>query len=236
MCMNGTFTDFLFPNDERLFSSASVDIMVFRYEKGLITKNCAVNSVNKIYNVTNGIITFSDTEIVGQPLSELFNVYVGLVSGKEEVFRMPFGNIDVINDSDSIDKYVFIDKYPSGNSVIDKHLLLHKPLLMARQIRKFTEKNWFEWGAIRNIPAINSKLGSPCIYIKSLSRKQNVAFVGKVQYFSGGLLCLIPKNTISLEKVVTFLNSLAFQKDYTYAGRFKIGQKQLSNALLPLVI
>jgi adenine-specific DNA-methyltransferase len=106
---------------------------------------------------------------------------------------------------------------------------------MERRIKKFNEKNWFEWGAPRNIKAINSNLGSQCIYIQNLSRRQDVAFIDKVQYFGGGLLCLMPKEGVGVDvmkKTVAFLNSAEFQKDYIYSGRFKIGHKQISNVRL----
>jgi adenine-specific DNA-methyltransferase len=235
MTKNGSFTDFLFPNDERLFIDASIDVLVFRYEKGLISNKTIVNGSSKICNVSNGIITFSDTAVIGQQLSDLFQVYVGLVSGRDEVYRVAIGNVSVLNDKDKADKYIFVDSYPSGNGVIDAHLLLHKAALMERRIKKFNEKNWFEWGAPRNIKAINSNLGSQCIYIQNLSRRQEVAFIDKVQYFGGGLLCLMPKEGVGLDvvkKTVAFLNSEGFQKDYIYSGRFKIGHKQISNVRL----
>ena len=43
MTENGSFTDFLFPHDEKLFEGASIDVVVFRYEKGLTNKKAIVN-------------------------------------------------------------------------------------------------------------------------------------------------------------------------------------------------
>ena len=37
---------------------------------------------------------------------------------------------------------------------------------------------------------------------------------------------------MDLKKVVSYLNSEKFKKNFTYAGRFKIGHRQLSNSLL----
>lgn len=43
---------------------------------------------------------------------------------------------------------------------------------------------------------------------------------------------MIPKNEkIDLDKVVEFLNSDMFKKNYMYSNRFKIGHKQLCNAI-----
>lgn len=233
MVKEGSFTDFLFPHDEKLFEGASVDVVVFRYEKGLMTKNTRVNGKDMMCNVNNGIITFSETEVKGTPLSEMFNVFVGLVSGRDEVYRVPFGNVNILNDKDRVQKYIFAETFPTGNPVIDAHLQRNKAELLERRIKKFNEENWFEWGAPRNITSIRQNLGKPCIYVRNMTRSQEVAFIGTVQHFGGSLLCLIPKKTEDLEKIVEFLNTKDLQKDYLYSGRFKIGHKQVCNIIVP---
>jgi adenine-specific DNA-methyltransferase len=236
MTTNGSFTDFLFPHDEKLFEGASIDILIFRYEKGLKTNITSVNGKDVYCNVNNGIITFSDNKIIGNPITDLFNVYVGLVSGRDEIYRVPFGNIDILNDKDRIEKFIFTEIFPTNHIEIDNHLLEYKSDLLERKIKKFSEKNWFEWGAPRNISSIKTHWNQPCIYVRNITRNKEVAFIGNVQYFGGSLLCLIPKNNIiisELEKIVKYLNSEVFQKDYIYAGRFKIGHKQISNAIIP---
>jgi len=236
MAAVGSFTDFLFPNDEGLFEGAAVDVLVFRYEKGLISKNVVVNGVASLININNGIITFSSSELSGTMLEEKFNVYVGLVSGRDTVYRVPIGNMDVLNDKDRVEKYIFAKCFPTGVAAIDAHLLTNKQELLGRRIKKFNEKNWFEWGAPRNITTIENKMGSSCIYVRNMTRSGVVAFVGKVQYFGGALLCLIPKVVCSddeLKKVVDFLNTKELQKNYMYSGRFKIGHKQVCNITLP---
>ncbi len=236
MIQEGSFTDFLFPHDEKLFEGANVDVVVFRYEKGLKTKDTIVNGKKMICNVNSGIITFSETEIHGHPLSDTFNVYVGLVSGRDEVYRTPAGNMNILNDKDRVQKYIFAETFPTGNPVIDARLRANKSILLERKIRKFNEDNWFEWGAPRNITTIKKNLGKPCIYIRNMTRNQEVAFIDKVQHFGGSLLCLIPKETMSdieLKKIVSFLNTKDLQKDYLYSGRFKIGHKQVCNIIVP---
>jgi adenine-specific DNA-methyltransferase len=235
MIKEGSFTDFLFPHDEKLFQGASVDVVVFRYEKGLNTKHTVVNGKKMICNVNNGIITFSETEVKGTPLSDKFNVYVGLVSGRDEVYRNDMGNMEILNDKDRVQKYIFAEKFPTGDVMIDTHLTANKSVLLERKIRKFNEDNWFEWGAPRNIKTIQKNLGKPCIYVRNMTRNQEVAFIDKVQHFGGSLLCLIPKEDIpeeELKKIVGFLNRPEVQKDYIYSGRFKIGHKQVCNIIL----
>ena len=237
MTKNGSFTDFLFPHNEKLFENASIDVVVFRYEKGFMTKMAVVNGKEVFCNVNKGIITFSDSEVYGSPIDSQFNVYVGLVSGRDEIYRVPFGNIDILNDKDRVEKYIFTESFPTKNTQIDSHLQTHKAELLKRKIKKFSETNWFEWGAPRNISSIQKFMGKSCIYIRNMTRNKEVAFVGQVQYFGGSLLCLVPKNNMTeteLQKVIQHINSSTFQKDYMYAGRFKIGHKQISTAILPM--
>lgn len=236
MMGNGSFTNFLFPHNEKLFEGANIDVVVFRYEKGLTNNKAIVNGKEVFCNVNNGIITFSDSVITGSLISDMFNVYVGLVSGRDEIYRVPFGNIDILNDKDRVEKYIFIESFPTHNSQIDAHLQKHKLELIDRKIKKFSESNWFEWGAPRNISSIKKYWNNPCIYIRNMTRKKDVAFSGNVQYFGGSLLCLVPKSTITeieMHNIIQYMNSTPFQKDYMYAGRFKIGHKQISNAIIP---
>jgi adenine-specific DNA-methyltransferase len=133
------------------------------------------------------------------------------------------------------EKFIVTRKFPTGNKQIDQHLQAAKAELLGRKIRTFTETNWFEWGALRNIATIRAEVDRPCIYVRNITRNKEVAFEGLVQMFGGGLLCMIPRPTTSVEqikKTVVFLNSDSFQKEYIYAGRFKIGQKQLCNVLI----
>jgi hypothetical protein len=74
--------------------------------------------------------------------------------------------------------------------------------------------------------------GRPCIYIRTLTRQEKVAFLGKVGYFGGKLLMLLPKKTQSLEKIVTYLNSNDFKQNFMYSGRFKIGHRQISHSYI----
>ena len=231
MIKEGSFTDFLFPHDEKLFEGASVDVVVFRYEKGLHTKDSIVNGKKMICNVNSGIITFSETEINGTLLSTLFDVYVGLVSGKDEIYRNNIGNMNVLCDKERTETFIFAESFPTGNPAIDTYLMTYKDKLLERKIRKFNEKNWFEWGAPRNITSIQRNMGAPCIYVRNMTRNQEVAFIGTVQYFGGTLLCLVPKDpTTDLEKIVEFLNTK--RNDYLYSGRFKIGHKQVCHIII----
>ena len=238
MTKHGSFTDFLFPNNEKLFEGASIDVLVFRYEKGSSSKTANLNGNSMFCNVNKGIITFGDTEVSdgASSFDSRFHVYVGLVSGRDEIYRAPFGNIEVLADKDRADRYIFTDTFPTNNAEIDDYLLKHKDKLLERRIKKFSESNWFEWGAPRNISSMRKYWGQPCIYVRNMTRHKEIAFTGTVQYFGGTLLCLVPKSdadAAAINNIVQYLNSPVFQKDYMYAGRFKIGHKQISTAVIP---
>ena len=106
-----------------------------------------------------------------------------------------------------------------------------KKEFIERGIRKFNENNWFEWGAPRNITTINSNLGKGCIYIYNLTRKSNVLFLGKVNYF-GGLILLNPKRC-NLNNIASYINSNTFKDNFMFSGRFKIGHRQICNSYIP---
>jgi len=113
MMENGSFTHIYHPNNEKMFENASIDILIFRYCKNRnIEKKINYNDIMKFIINSNGILTFQETEIETSELFEdYFDIYVGLVSGKEEVYKNDeYGNIDVINGDDKIDKYIYIDK------------------------------------------------------------------------------------------------------------------------------
>jgi len=237
MMTNGTFTHIFHPHNENMFENASIDVIVFRYCKSkTIEKKVLYNDKLRYITNGNGLITFGDEETEEQQVrfQDYFDVYVGLVTGKEDVYKnSELGNINVLNGENKVEKYIYIERYPCENEKINSHLLSHKKELIERGIRKFNENNWFEWGAPRNISTINANLDKDCIYMYNLTRKPNVAFIDKVQYFGGGLILLIPKKKCNLTNIVSYINSSTFKNNFMFSGRFKIGHRQICNSCIP---
>ena len=234
MVGQGSFTDFLYPNDEKLFIDSVVDVVIFRYQKGLTSRSCIKNGVLSTWRFSEGIITISacsQTNVIEDatvPLGDLFDCYVGFVSGRDTVFCNDLGKLEVLCDKDKVKKFICVDAFPTGVKAVDDHLNANKKELLERKIRKFNDDNWFTWGAIRNKASIDERKGKDCIYVRTMTRKAEVAFIGKVQYFSGALLCLVPKEDgLDLAPILKVLNGSDVKKDYIYSGRFKIGQKQV---------
>lgn len=230
----GTFTDIYHPHNENLFENAAIDVIVFRYclNKNLPQK-VVYNDTELFINNCNGLITFSENNQQELPIiNDLFDAYVGLVTGKEEIYKNKLlGNISLLNDLDRTEKYILIKQFPCDNPEINQYLLSHKETLLNRKIKKFNQKNWFEWGAPRNIKIMEDYKNQDCIYVRTMTRNQNVAFLGTIDYFGGGLIMLKPKKeNINLSNVLDYLNSDTFKKNFMYSGRFKIGQRQILNS------
>lgn len=243
MITQGAFTDIWYPENENLFAGASIDVMAFRYERNETMPYPYTTRLVRGAKMTPTCFAVEDGRLIRvsdntRPIWRDFNVYVGMVSGKDDVFKVPFGNMDVLTGKDKSVKYIFADdKFPTENDEINEHLLKNKDLLMKRKITKQTEANWYKWGAARNRQQVNNYLGQSCIYVKTLTRDKEVAFLGKVQPFAANLLCLVPilrPNKIDLQGVVNFLNSEETRREYTFAGRFKIGCSLVSHIKYPL--
>ena len=248
LIQHGQITDIFHPNKENLFINASIDVLVMRYCLDNTLPNIVqFNNVQKqVYN-SDGVVTFASIQSIEPSttvfLGELFEVYVGLVSGRESIFKQSFGNIYVLNDEHKVEKYIYIEKYPSNNSEIDSWLFQNKDQLLARRTRKFNEKNWYEWGAPRNINSMKCYQDEECIYVRMQTRKDKIAFRGKVQYFGPQLIMLrlkpdkkkfMEENGLDLESVVDYLNSWDFMVNFSYSGRFRIGQRMLVHSFFPI--
>lgn len=233
MLTHGHFTDVFHPHQEGLFQDASIDVLIYRYCKSQNNgddKKIIYNGETRYLHSHDGVITFETFPQTKQQclLQELFNVYVGIVSGKDSVFKHDIlGNINVLVSNDRHDKFILLNQFPTGNKDVDEYMFSHKNELMSRRIKKFTENNWFQWGALRNIEVISLQKGKKCIYVHTLTRNPVIAFQGEVGYFGGSLLMLVPKqDDYDLDKIVFFLNQ-QLPPRYTFSGRFKIGHKQL---------
>lgn len=233
----GNFTDIYHPNNEHLFENAHIDIIIFRFCKNInLTKNPTVlfNGVLHYIINTDGVLNFNKNHLTNMiHLKDVFDIYVGIVSGKDSVFKnVNFGNINVLTGNNQISSYILIDDYPCDDATINNYLLEHKEELLLRKIKSFNESNWYQWGALRNIKVVNNNLSKPCIYVYNLTRNEHVAFISTVQFFGGNLLMMLPKKDIELIPIVDYLNTNV-KPNYTYSNRFKIGHKELSNVFIP---
>jgi adenine-specific DNA-methyltransferase len=221
----GYFTDIYYPNSEKLFKGASVDVMIFRYILG------KSNPLEKDYKVPTNFTLRRNNKLV----KDYFDVYVGIVSGRDAIYKNKLGTNKVLVKENTRHTFIIPKTFPTGDEEVDDYLLKNKETLLGRKIRKFNEDNWFEWGALRNYKRIQKLLGQECLYISTLTRNERVCFKGEVEFFSGNLLILVPKieTVLNLNELCEYFNSKEFREEHTYSGRFKMGQSGLAGINLP---
>jgi adenine-specific DNA-methyltransferase len=233
MMATGSLTHLYYPNNETLFDKAAQDVVIFRFQKGISSNEVNVNGLQKTIRFHNGNLYITDENDVDEytELSQIFDVKVGMVSGADKVFKNDtYGNM-TIQSSNGTNKYILLKTPPEGE--VKSYLISHKEDLMSRRIRKFDDNNWYQWGCLRNVSFMETNIGNDCIYCATLTRKNPVFKRGTVSYFDGSLLCLFPKSEIHLDTYLQYLNSDKFLKNFLYAGRYKVGQKSLSDCHLP---
>lgn len=207
---NGTITHFYDYGDAKLFREACPNICVFRYEKGNFTYLTETFLGKRHILINDGIISFSKSKDV-IPLGDIFEIKVGAVSGKDELFL-----------NDNGDEFVYSKTATTGETRkmiynrYDKSLEPHKQALLKRGIKKFNEENWWAWGR-----AVDFKEGSPRIYVNCKTRNQNPFFISKCDKWDGSVLALFPKKNIDLDLAVNKLNSIDWNDlGFVTGGRF----------------
>ena len=106
--------------------------------------------------INNGIVTFLNIEknpnahsltlmqstvmqstVMQSTVGNYFNVYVGMVSGKEKVFKnSEFGTIELLIKKNEKAKYILVKEFPTENEKLNNYLLENKKELIERKIKK----------------------------------------------------------------------------------------------------
>lgn len=229
MYNNGTITHFIDCGEKKLFSDASVpSLCIFRYEKNNIIKrtnfwesfDSYINKeefIDRPMSIMNDQFCFCD-ETEQTILSDYFDVKVGVVSGMD-----PFYLTD--RDADGIfvhrfrtnsgyKNYYFFDNINNINDLpedIRDLFLANKEKLINRRIKKYTENDWWKYGAVRNLE--NMLSDKQRIYVAPKTRIENPFFLGQAnELYSGALLGIFPKrDNIDLNKSINFFNSSVFK-------------------------
>jgi hypothetical protein len=115
---------------------------------------------------------------------------------------------------DKIQNYYFFDQINDINLVpedIRLLFLLNKNKLKNRKIKKYTDNDWWKYGAVRNLENMLSDKNR--IYVAPKTRLANPFFMGQSnELYSGSLLGIFPKkDNIDLEKSIMFFNSDIFK-------------------------
>ncbi|WP_139452290.1 class I SAM-dependent methyltransferase [Campylobacter armoricus] len=219
---NGTITHFFDYGDTALFKEACPNVCIFRYEKDNFTYKTKTFNKEKYLLINNGIISFSSI-LNTKPLGDFFDIKVGAVSGKDELFLHKTGDEFVCSKTAKTGelKKMIYQRY-------DKVLEIYKDDLMKRGIKKFNENNWWTWGR-----TINFRENEPRIYVNCKTRNKNPFFINKCDKWDGSILALFPKFSLDLNEITKKLNSIKWNEmGFVTGGRYVFGQKSLKEALI----
>lgn len=221
----GSITHFYETGDVRVFDDATPNCCIFRFEKGCRDRHMADG--RRFTEVDGQLMFLRDDYRVR--FSDVFEVKVGAVSGADQIYTHPAGNMEFVCsktvDTGETRRMLYGIKHP--------HLDKHKDELLARRVREFDNSNWWQWG--RAFP-INEH---PRIYVNGRTRKAEPFFLHDCNAFDGSVLALFLKHrqisrrdliecTMMLNKEIDW-QELGFVCD----GRFIFTQRSLQTCLLP---
>ncbi|MCL2022011.1 MAG: class I SAM-dependent methyltransferase [Betaproteobacteria bacterium] len=221
----GSITDFVETGDARVFGEHTPNCAIFRFEKGRFDRSMRDG---RAFHEIAGQFMFLRQDY-SLPLSTIFAVKVGGVSGADDLFEHPDGNLEFVcshtAQSQKTRRMLYDCQHP--------HLLAHKTRLLARRVRKFDESNWWQWG--RLYPLNNH----PRIYVNCKTRNPKPFFLHSSPHFDGSILALFPKNPAisqtELKQAAQMLNDMVDWRDLGFVcdGRYLFTQRSLQNCLLP---
>lgn len=229
----GTITDFVELGDARIFAGATPNCAIWRFEKGDFSRRTryeagsAGNSVvdTRHFLLAGGHLAFIHADCT-LPLSSIFSVKVGAVSGADSIFTSEkHGTMDFVCSHTVRDgktrRMIFNTPHPA--------LKPFKQRLLARRIRPFDERNWWQWGRLHPIS------DRPRIYVNNKTRAPRPFFLHPCNNFDGAVLALFPHDpTADLAALCERLNAVDWKElGFVCDGRYLFTQRSLQEALLP---
>ena len=218
----GDITDFIETGDARIFGTHNPNCAIFRFERGRHTRRL---NDGRHFSLVDGQLMF----LRGRyrlPLSELFDVKVGAVSGADAIFTHPEGDAEFVCsktvDDGGTRRMIFATPHP--------HLEAHKERLLARRVRHFDESNWWHWGRMHHVS------DAPRIYVNAKTRREQPFFLHASTHYDGSILALFPRvKDLPLSIAVNMLNEQVDWDELGFVcdGRFLFTQRALQNCLLP---
>lgn len=247
---NGTITDVYDFGGNKFFKDASLDFIIFRYQKDNFshTTNFFNFSKRKETLHNTSLLFLSDSSEDKKILNEYFDIKVGLVTGANKIYmEYDFDThyyIDVLCSdyiySQKKHKILYledvkdIDDLKITDTMLYYYMWEHKQYLINRGIKKFSQSNWYKYGAVRNLELMTKD--TSVIYVNQKTRKESPFFIEKASYFDGSMLALFPKdNLIDLEYWCDLLNNNKdnfIEQGMYSSGRYLFSVKTLSDLLI----
>ena len=223
----GTITHWIETGDARIFAGALPNCAIFRFVRGDFSRRTLWRRLDRATWDERrmvqwaGQIAFTHTRIV-VPLSGLFDVRVGAVSGADDVYTHPKGNLEFVYSRTAATgetrRMIYGIRHP--------HLDPFKERLLARRVRKFDEKNWWQWGRAY------FEAARPRIYVNNRTRNKRPFFTHACTAYDGSVLALFPKAEMDVARAIGLFNDAVPWEELGFVvnGRFLF---TLATLLLP---
>lgn len=221
----GSITDFFETGDSAIFGPYVPNCAIFRFEKGRLDRS--LHDGRRFTEVAGQLMFLREDYTL--PMAELFQVKVGGVSGADDLFAHPEGNLEFVCsrtvDTGETRRMIHGIRHP--------HLEPHKERLLARRVKRFDESNWWQWGRAH---PLNDR---PRIYVNGKTRRPEPFFLHDSPHFDGSVLALFPTNPSlsrrDLIQAVVMLNREVDWQELGFVcdGRFLFTQRSLQTCLLP---
>lgn len=239
---HGTITHAIELGDARVFQDAIPNCLIWRYELGDLSHrtHCAAIGSGQLpwqlpanWNLKweernflecAGHLVFTKNEYPLR-LADVAVVKVGAVSGADEVYEDPVnGTMEFVCSSTAktgiTRKMIWCTSKP--------HVALnpHKERLLARRIRHFDERNWWQWGRSHYIS------DTPRVYVNVKTRIEKPFFLHDCLNYDGSVLAIFPKSPdVDMAEFRDALNSINWEElGFVCDGRYIFSQRSLENA------
>ena len=221
----GSFTDMIELGDAKIFSGALPNCVIWRYVRGDFSRRL---SDGRRMRQAAGQLLFT-RGIYSLPLSSVFEVKVGAVSGADDVYtHAELGNADFVcsrtAQTGELRRMIYELKLP--------YLEPHKARLLGRGVAHFDESNWWRWGRRHHVSEAKR------IYVNGRTRMARPFFTNACNNYDGAVLALFPRRTDltdgDIDELVRLLNQTDWQElGFVCDGRYLFAQRSLTQALLP---
>lgn len=221
----GSFTDMIELGDAKIFSGALPNCVIWRFERGNFARRL---SDGRRMRQAGGQLMFT-RGIYSVPLSSVFGVKVGGVSGADEIYaNEELGNADFVcsrtAQTGELRRMIYEVKLP--------YLEQFKERLLARRVTKFDESNWWRWGRHHPVSDV------PRIYVNGKTRMEKPFFMNDCRNYDGAVLALFPRrqdlSREDLGELVGLLNEVDWHElGFVCDGRHLFAQRSLEQVLLP---
>jgi len=223
----GSFTDYTELGDKRIFAGSIPNCAIWRFEKGNFERRLGDG---RRMRLSGGHLMFTHG-IYSVPLSSVFKVKVGAVSGADEIFtHAELGNTDFVcsrtAQTGELRRMIF--DTPSTKGPIP-YLEQFKERLLARRVTNFDESNWWKWGRR------HFETEAPRIYVNGKTRNPRPFFLNDCKDYDGAVLALFPhRQDADLRQLAELLNEVDWHElGFVCDGRFLFSQRSLEHCLLP---